>query len=325
MLLVFIVGELFAVTPKVKFNENGELKIVQITDTHYKTKKKASRKATECIASVLDAEKPDMVMITGDLLYSSGGREAIDSVMAPIVARGIPFGFVFGNHDTQFELSHAEFYDYISSLPGSLMPQRGNIDSPDYVIKIFSTGNDETPAAALYCLDSHATAKVKECGKYAWLELNQIEWYKTVSDSLGRIPGLMFFHIPLPEMSYADTNDKISVVGTMREKICCPELNSGMFSAIKEQGDVRGIFFGHDHDNDFAAAYYGVLLAYGRYSGGKTVYNHLGTPGARVIVIHRDDPAISTWIRLMDGKVINAVDFHPDKKELTPVTQAHTK
>lgn len=45
-----------------------------------------------------------------------------------------------------------------------------------------------------------------------------------------------------------------------------------------------GMFVGHDHNNDYAVAYKEVLLAYGRYTGGNTVYNDLASNGARVIV-----------------------------------------
>ena len=59
------------------------------------------------------------------------------------------------------------------------------------------------------------------------------------------------------------------------EKACAPELNTGMFTAMKEAGDVMGMFVGHDHDNDYAVMWKGILLAYGRFTGGNTEYNHL--------------------------------------------------
>ena len=57
--------------PALHFSSNGEFKIVQFTDLHYKWGKKASNKAIECMEEVLDAEKPDFVMVTGDLVYSA--------------------------------------------------------------------------------------------------------------------------------------------------------------------------------------------------------------------------------------------------------------
>lgn len=302
-----------AAQPKVTFDPEGALKIVQFTDMHYKTGKKASQTSTKCIAAVLDTEKPDIAIITGDLLYSDRGIEAIDSVMAPIIARRIPFAFVFGNHDTQFDLNHADFYDHISSLPGSLMPPRGDQESPDYIVPVGASEDVSAVKAAMYFFDSHAGNIIKNSGKYAWLRHDQIQWYKAMSDSLKRVPALMFFHIPLPEVAYADAAEKVQLIGTMGEKVCSPEINSGMFSAIKEQGDVKGVFFGHDHDNDFATVYYDVLLAYGRYTGGKTVYNHLGTPGARVIVFRQDAPIIRSWIRLADGTVLYDISLEDGK------------
>lgn len=48
------------------------------------------------------------------------------------------------------------------------------------------------------------------------------------------------------------------------EKACAPLLNTGMFAAMKEAGDVMGTFVGHDHDNDYSVMWHGILLAYGR-------------------------------------------------------------
>lgn len=59
-----------------------------------------------------------------------------------------------------------------------------------------------------------------------------------------------------------------------------------MFAAMKESGDVMGIFVGHDHDNDYAVMWKGILLAYGRFTGGNTEYNHLSN-GARIIVLEK--------------------------------------
>ena len=58
-----------------------------------------------------------------------------------------------------------------------------------------------------------------------------------------------------------------------------------MFAAMKEAGDVMGMFVGHDHDNDYAVMWKGILLAYGRFTGGNTEYNHLPN-GARIIVFN---------------------------------------
>lgn len=40
-----------------------------------------------------------------------------------------------------------------------------------------------------------------------------------------------------------------------------------MFNAILERGDVKGVFVGHDHINDYVGDYYGVMLGYAPGTG----------------------------------------------------------
>lgn len=303
--------------PVLKFNDEGKFKIVQFTDIHYKYGKGGSKKAIENMNAVLDAEQPDLVVITGDLVYADHVAEAIPELLEPITSRQLPFATVFGNHDEQFDLTLSQMYDSIQATPGSVMPPRDDRFSPDYIISVLS--NDSTRVASVfYCIDSHSVTKYKDSGKYAWIAYDQIGWYRSLSDSITAanggtpLPSLAFFHIPLPEFAYAEADMHSRLIGTKGEKICCPDINSGLFSSIKEKGDVIGVFCGHDHDNDFAVSYYDVLLAYGRYSGGDTVYNHLKPKGARVIELKQDSREFDTWLRLADGSVIQKTTFPAD-------------
>ncbi len=81
-----------------------------------------------------------------------------------------------------------------------------------------------------------------------------------------------------------------------------------MFAAMKECGDVMGVFCGHDHDDDYSLMYYHVLLAHGRFSGGNTVYNHLRN-GARVIVLKEGQRSLDTWIRERGGQVVDKTSY----------------
>ena len=80
---------------------------------------------------------------------------------------------------------------------------------------------------------------------------------------------------PLPD-------ENAILIGTRMEKACAPELNTGMFTAMKEAGDVMGMFVGHDHDNDYAVMWKGYPSGLRPFHGGNTEYNHLSN-GARVI------------------------------------------
>ena len=55
------------------------------------------------IVQVLDVEKPDLVVLTGDQLHHDipDSQSALFKVVAPIIERSIPFAAVFGNHDCE--------------------------------------------------------------------------------------------------------------------------------------------------------------------------------------------------------------------------------
>lgn len=293
----------------LKFESDSTFKIVQFTDTHFKYGNPMSDVVRPCIAEVLDAEKPQLVVFTGDLIYAAPGREGLNEVLAEVVERKLPFVVTLGNHDDEQDLTREEVYEHIRNFPGCLQPE-----SPDYVLDITSADGD--PSVSLYFIDSHAYAPVENAGKYAWHTLDQINWYaaqsaaRTEANGGTPVPSVAFFHIPVPEFAYAASTDGTPLIGTRREKVGCPALNSGLFTAMKERGDIMGIFAGHEHNNDYSTMWYGILLAYGRYSGGNTVYNQLSN-GARVIVLHQDKRIIDTWLRLRGGAKIDQTRY-PD-------------
>ncbi len=307
-------------TSVLKFNNEGKFKIVQFTDLHYVYGNEKSAAVTENMNAVLDAEHPDFVIITGDLVYGPGVAKALPEIIKPITSRKLPFAVVFGNHDDEFDLKRTEIYDILQGYPGSLMPARTGDIVPDYDIAIASA-DDKRAASVLYCFDSNAYTPIKGLGTYGWIKFDQIYNYRkestkyTTSNGGAPLPALAFFHIPLPEYNYALSDPKTQVIGNKDEKPCSPIANSGLFTSMKEMGDVFGIFVGHDHDDDFVLEYYDMLLSYGRFSGCDTVYNHLKPNGARVIELTQDARTLETWLRLADGSTINKVSFPADFKK----------
>lgn len=300
---------------ELRFSRNGEFKIVQFTDVHYKYRNPASDAALRHIQKVLDAEKPDLVIFTGDIIYAAPADTAMRTVLETVSSRKIPFAVTFGNHDDEQGMTRTQLYDIIRSIPYNVQPDRSQAVSTDYTLSI-KTSDGKKDAAVLYCLDSHSYSKLKDVKGYDWLTFDQVRWYRRQSESLkvkngGKpLPALAFFHIPLPEFSLAESDPNTAFYGIRMEKSCSPQLNSGMFTAMKEGGDVMGIFVGHDHDDDYSAMWHGIVLAYGRFTGGNTEYNHL-TPGARVIVLYENKCRFSTWIR-ESGKQIVCPTTYPD-------------
>ncbi len=289
------------------------------TDTHFEAgsaevEKRASTLAT--IANVLDAEKPDLVVFTGDVALSKPMGGALDALMAPVIERRIPWAAVLGNHDHEFnDCTRPEIVAYMAGQPCSLT-QSGPAElgsGGNYVLSVQSS-HSPTTATALYFLDSGAyTADRKRLGFYAWVPQARIEWYRKESRRLTAehggipLPALAFFHIPLPE--YREAGEAPAKVGQKMENVCAPELNSGLFTAFIETGDVMGTFVGHDHDNDYAATVRGICLAYGRKTGTFSYLKHLQS-GARVIELREGERCFESWIRTHDGQVLDRA-VHP--------------
>lgn len=305
-LLVIPAG--YAQKSELKFNKDGKFKIVQFTDVHFKYRNPASDIALERISQVLDAEHPDLVIFTGDVVYAAPADSGMVQVLNLVSKRKLPFVVTFGNHDNEQGMTREQLYDVIRKVPGNLLPDRGDVLSPDYTLTVKSSSDSKKDAALLYCMDSHSYSPLKDVKGYAWLTFGQINWYRQQSaDYTARnggqpLPALAFFHIPLPEYNQAASDENAILRGTRMEEACAPKLNTGMFAAMKEAKDVMGMFVGHDHDNDYAVMWKDILLAYGRFTGGNTEYNHLPN-GARVIVLDEGVRTFTTWIRQKDGVV----------------------
>lgn len=304
------VGQAFAQTP-LKFR-NGYFKMVQLTDLHYKLGVKASQQALDCIREMVTEEKPDLVMVTGDIIYSMPADSTLSVILSTLSSLGVPFAITFGNHDYDFKAPSAALYAQMQKTPHCVMPvQQGK--NLDYSLPVMSSNGKRT-AAVLYCIDTHNRSSIAGVDGYQWITQSQITWYRQRSSVYKQqnggkaLPALAFMHIPLPEYNYATDNTQCPMYGSRLERAYAPSLNSGMFTAMKEQGDVMGVFCGHDHDNDYAVAYYGILLAHGRFSGGNTEYNHLKS-GARVIVLKEGKREFDTWIRERGGNTLYYTTF----------------
>jgi 3',5'-cyclic AMP phosphodiesterase CpdA len=303
-----------------KFNANGKFKILQITDTHIKAESEYSLSSVTMLNQVLDAEKPDIVIFTGDVVTGKPYKDGFKLIVEPVVSRKIPWAVVFGNHDAEQDLTYEQMAEFIQSYPynsGNMKKQKNVSGYGNYTIDVKDKAGKKT-AAVLYCLDSHQYSSMKPVlDGYAWIEFDQVDWYKKQSDKYTKanngkpLPALAFFHIPLLEYRDVYKEEGHKIIGSQQENVCSPEINTGLFAAMLEKGDVRGAFVGHDHVNDYIFNRYGIALAYGRWSGSKTTYGDIKN-GARVIELTEGQDGFDTWIRLDDETTINKVKFPDD-------------
>ncbi len=291
--------------PELHFNNDGTFKIIQFTDLHINDENESSKLRNDStyrlIEQLAETQKPDLLVLTGDCIWNT--RNAISlwkQLCASLESTGVPYAICFGNHDEETDVNNGQILDYLLTQPHNLTRDDADISgSGNCMIPIAASANDRTTASAIYLIDSHNNCKDRSFGHYAWIKHDQIDWYRATSDSLTQtnggipVPSTAFFHIPLPEF---DTCLKeYPEIGTKKENVCAPGINSGMFESMLDKGDILGVFVGHDHNNDYLIDANGkILLAYGRKSGYNSAYDEVLPRGARIITVYKDEPRLDT-------------------------------
>lgn len=294
------------VRPALHFNKNGKFRIVQFTDTHYISGNDKAERALKNVTDIVETEHPDLVIHTGDLIFGKPAKESFQEILKPIADHRIPFAVTLGNHDEEFGLSRSEVMEFIRTIPGNInTPQKPIYGVSNEVLTL--TDAQGKVQWAFYLMDSGNQCKDINRGGYDYLHFDQLAWYRQNSMELSQenggvpVPSLAFMHIPLREYIDGLADTKRMLRGNLGENPCAQEVNSGMFALSSELKDIKAYFSGHDHDNDYMMKYHDTFLAYGRYSGGDTVYNDLLPNGCRVIELTEGKPEIETWIHLSDG------------------------
>ncbi|RUT47046.1 metallophosphoesterase [Paenibacillus anaericanus] len=308
----------------LSFQQDGTFKIVQFTDIHWKDGRAEDRRSRKLMESVLDAEQPNLVVFTGDIIYSApvapedveceNPQQAFRDAVAVVEERGFPWAFVFGNHDTEQRISREELMQ-VALTHKHIIAESGpeHIEgSGNYTIELVDT--EGNPAFNLYFLDSGSYSPLEHVPGYNWIHRDQIGWLTSEclrlnpDDTEEKTPALAFFHIPIPE--YQEMWDTQVCEGHKFEPVCCPPINSGLFTALLEMGDVIGTFCGHDHTNDFSGTLHGIKLCYGRASGYNTYGKEGFMRGSRVIQLNLGQHEFATWLRLEDGSVVHEQPTH---------------
>ena len=275
--------------PSLRFRADGTFKIVQFADAHvidggdtqdcknldWRQKRYpcSDKNTTALLDAMLDQEDPDLVVFTGDNIMGpdlqgnvSANLKALAAAFAPVIHRGYPWAAVFGNHDSEHNLNRTALMTWIAAQPFSLAvpgPDFGDLCVGNYVLDVLPAGDSATSLGALtlYLLDSRAYSEDPEVGGYDYIHQDQIFWYKgeaaarraaaTAAGLPGAPPALMFFHIPLKQ--YVEAFADGSPVGRRLERVCHSDTDAGLASALLEEGDVKVVSVGHDHNNEFCA------------------------------------------------------------------------
>ncbi len=331
----------------IKFNSNGRLKIMHVTDTHIEDEN--INYSLVLIARGCDIEKPDIVIVTGDNVLNYDDVEKTKSYITRFMKifsdRGIPVAITFGNHDSETgPLSRRELMAYyntfdcsVTNLNGTELAETGTFNVP-----VLSSNGSEMKYN-LWVLDS---GDYDDQGHYGCTSAEDVEWYKQKSDLITkengkRIYSLAFQHIIVPEVydvlkkvnkhklySFSHMYNKDDYYmfdprqvnyGTLNETPCCGYPNYGQFEAMLEKGDVLGIFSGHDHTNAFGVKCKGIDIVNSlstRYNGDRfaTMY------GYRIIEVDEKDTSRYTSYNMRWYNMYSKQDLKELKANADPFT-----
>jgi len=256
--------------------------------------------------TLIKEEKPDLVIITGDIVVSKPSGKAWKKVVQPMTELNVPFAVTFGNHDTETDQTTREILKNLMQNPLNVtINEDESLSGSGNCSLVIKSSDNEKDRWILYLFDSHAYSGIEQVKGYDWIKNDQIQWYRNRSDSLKKnngtpLPALAFFHIPLPEFECVRKQE--STVGNNSEIVHSPSLNSGLFASFIEKNDVKGVFVGHDHNNDFVGQLYGIMLGYGRKTGYVPAHQEILERGGRVIELFEDSLMFNTYIRTLSGK-----------------------
>ncbi len=315
----------------LRFNENGKFRILVITDLHEKKAedKESQNKSDDALLLVetsVKALSPDLVVYNGDNAFGKTEedlKETIDAITKTVREMEIPFTMVLGNHEhDDRELPPEMSVKIFSSYENSLVREdkKGLSGYANHYITI--KGKSNKTKCLLFFIDSgKSRSPSPELSGYDWVKDDQIEWVENICDEFKEknggeyVPALVFQHMPvteiydlLKEVSGLDVGGAVKgqglfetkffvlkdgVKGDLLESPCPPDFNNGQFDSLKTHG-VKGVFFGHDHKNDFEGEIDGVLLSHVKGTGFNGYSDGIRT-GVKLITIDEDSlPSFET-------------------------------
>ncbi len=302
------------------FSPEGTFRVLMLSDIQESAT--YDPRSLRSVCALLDEAKPDLVVWGGDNcfgpeMHSLEDVKAFLKVFAaPMEQRGIPWAHVFGNHDHDVP---GDIWEHQALYEAYPMHVSGHTDGTvhgvtNFLLPIYDrTG--QRPVFHVWGLDSNNLAEEMDyllpegqmetaaqlpnnplsVGRWSTVYFDQLMWYWNTSCEQerqwgGKIPGLLCMHIAPHEFTMARANPELCVkAGHFTENLDPAVVNSGLFSAVLQRGDIRTISCGHTHMNDFEAEYCGIRLCWDACAGYRC-YGIDELRGGRLFEIREEDP-----------------------------------
>lgn len=294
-------------------------KIMQLADLHMGEDADQDNRSMTTMAALLDKEKPDLVVFSGDQLTGESiasldiRRKLLYNMTRPLVARGIPWASIFGNHDACDEagcpdsstitLSRAALTDSASSSTGGLAGASTGIRDEllseeqlsnfsytgadglfrsslggrtNYYLKVYNSATDaslDQPSFLLWFVDTGGGDGVPQ-------EVPQdvVDWMVRTSADLtakyGMLPGLLYAHIPLQEYKYAYQSNSEQCTGIANDVVSQLQKGPHLFSKLSQM-HIDWVFAGHDHGSDWCCRLESTTLSSKAIGGKRTSHTSL--------------------------------------------------
>lgn len=222
------------------FTTDNDFRVMQLTDVHIGGGWISTAKDTmalNAVAAMVTAEKPDLVIITGDLVfpvpYAAGtfnnknSAELVATLMETLGVYWIP---LYGNHDTESysRYTREDISDFYADERWNYCLFENNSDDgvDGYCNSVVNVKNSQgLVTQSFYTFDTHSYIEGDLLGigwKYDNIHDNQIEWYKAnvekynkynadlinssdwenkedLLNTYGTVKSLAFWHVPAKE------------------------------------------------------------------------------------------------------------------------------
>ncbi len=301
-----------------------DFKIAQLTDQHLPAGSFLTKKELKRFKAPFKVLGIDLIVNTGDL-FCRNSIWLIRWVLCTFdryFKNIAPWTFAWGNHDTENfdrkgryarkEEPLVSLEHYIAALPNSLFipthdlfrqlagksyeeeirserlteDQRKKMEDPlswedfcggNFSITISTQSSGKIiPQLNLFILNSRRNLHMPE---------KVLGWMKSFIEQQNPVDSLLFYHVPNYE--FHELWESKSAVGIKKESVCFEFDRGRIHYFIKQIPQIKAVFVGHDHVNDYWGKRDGIYYVYGRKSstysyGGKKDYVPQDVKGIKI-------------------------------------------
>ncbi|KAH0341658.1 Metallo-dependent phosphatase, partial [Aureobasidium melanogenum] len=284
-------------TDVLRLDANGSFQLSIFSDLHFGEAEdtlwgpEQDINSSRVMNSVLDNEQTTgLVVLNGDLItgentFLHNSTKYVDSVVAPLVKRGMSWASTYGNHDSDFNLSRQGIFEEESKYPLSRtknMVLASDAGVSNYYLPVY--GKDSAvPEFLLWFFDSRGGNYFQQESTTGtpvpqpnWVSQSVVDWFTDTRSALEQkhghiVPSVAFVHIPVNAMAAfqvtgvnANHEPGINDDNPLAQQGSASgqgEVSGTTFSyngqdipfmqALLDTKGLKAVFSGHDHGDDW--------------------------------------------------------------------------